>query len=124
MCTPGDAALESTCYIIRQMEGFSQSCHRTRASEQERRQVSIISDDGSFCARRLTARQVCVPAYRTHIVGFACYFDRACVISVHEFQHFGCGCVFFKKKTFNVITTCACRTFSRSRAIRFVAQRV
>ena len=51
-----------------------------------------ISDDGSFCARRLTARQAFVPAYRTHIVGFACYFDRACVqMSVFEFQHFGCG---------------------------------
>ena len=51
--------------------------------------VFVPSDDGCFCARRLTARQACVPAYRSHIVGFACYFDRACVqISVYEVQHF------------------------------------
>ena len=51
--------------------------------------VFVPSDDGCFCARRLTARQAFVPAYRTHIVGFACYFDRACVqISAFEFQHF------------------------------------
>ena len=55
-----------------------------RAAEQERRKVSIISDDSSFCARRMTARQAFVPAFRTHC---------ACVqISVFELQHFGCGC--------------------------------
>ena len=93
---PGDAVLESTFYIIRQMEGFWQSCHGTRASEQERRQISIISDDGSFCARRLITWQGCIRAYRTHIVDVACHFDRACVqISVYEFQHFGCWCACF-----------------------------
>ena len=55
-----------------------------RAAEQERRKVSIISDDSSFCARRMTARQAFVPAFRTHC---------ACVqVSVFELQHFGCGC--------------------------------
>ena len=58
--------------------------------------VFVPSDDGCFCAGRLTARQAFVPAYRTYNVGFACYFGRACVqISVFEFHHFGCGCVFF-----------------------------
>ena len=64
--------------------------------------VFVPSEDGCFCARRMTARQAFVPAYRTHIVGFACYFGRACVqISAVEFHHFGCGCVFFffEKKT-------------------------
>ena len=42
------------------------------------------------------ARQAFVPAYRSHIVGFACYFGRACVqMSGLELQHFGCGCGFF-----------------------------
>ena len=55
--------------------------------------VFVPSDDGCFCAGRLTARQAFVPAYRTPIVGFACYFDRACVqTSAFEFHHFGCGC--------------------------------
>ena len=84
----------------------------------------VPSDDGCFCARRMTARQAFVPACRTHIVGFACYFGRACVqISGLEFQHFGCGCGFFFLQL-SVVATCACRTPSRSRAIRFVAQRV
>ena len=96
VCMPGNAILESTCYISRQMERCWQSCHRTRASDQERRMISIISDDSSFCARRLTARQAFVPAYRTHNVSFAGHFDCACVqIPVFEFQHLGCGCEFF-----------------------------
>ena len=58
--------------------------------------VFVPSEDGCFCARRMTARQAFVPAYRTHIVGFASYFGRACVqISAFEFHHFGCGCGFF-----------------------------
>ena len=58
--------------------------------------VFVPSDDGCFCARRMTARQAFVPACRTHIVGFACYFGRACVqMSGLEFQHVGCGCGFF-----------------------------
>ena len=52
-----------------------------------------VSDHGSFCARRLTARQAFVPANRTHSVSFTGYFDRACVhMSVFEFHHIGCGC--------------------------------
>ena len=57
--------------------------------------VFVPSGDGCFCAGRWTARQAFVPAYRTPIVGFACYFDRACEqIAAFEFHHFGCGCGF------------------------------
>ena len=85
---------------------------------------SFLQMTAVFCARRLTASQACVPAYRTHIVGFACYFDRACVqISVYEFQPFGCGVGFFVIQL-SVVATYACRTPSTSRAICFVAQRV
>ena len=84
----------------------------------------VPSDDGCLCARRLTARQEFIPAYHTHIVGFACYFGRACVqMSVYEFQHFGCGFGCFILQL-SVVATCACRTPSTSRAICFVAQRV
>ena len=55
------------------------------AREQER-QDSIISGDGSFCARRFPACHAFPPAYRIQIVGFVCYSDGACVqITVIEF---------------------------------------
>ena len=79
-------------FPFQRMRKFRHSCDIPGVSKQERRQVSIISDDGSFGARRFPACHAFPPAYRIQIVGFVCYSDGAHMqISVFEFQHFGCG---------------------------------
>ena len=89
---PECAALEWTWFAFRRTQKYWHSRHHPRVSKPERRQATIISDDGSFCARRLPACHTFPLAYRIKIVGFVCYSDDADLqISVIEFQHFGCG---------------------------------
>ena len=111
---PGEAILESTCSIFRQRDAGSRVTERVRPSRSDHRfQSSQMT--ALFCARRLTARQAFVPAYRTRIVGFAGYFDRACVqTSVFEFQHLDCGCGCCLQ--LSAVATCASRTLSKRRA--------
>ena len=128
---PGGAALEWTWFPFRRTQKSWHSRHHPRVSKPERRQVTIISGDGSFCARRLPVCHTFPPAYRIQIVGFVCYSDGAHMqISVFEFRHFGCGegalCKWARlpRVRLKAAVSFEPRSFSRRSMICAVAQRV
>ena len=83
---PGGIVLECTWFAFRGIQKFWHSCYHPRVSKQERRQVSIISDDGFFLRSQVARMsRICVTTPH-QIVGFVCDLDSACLqISVLEF---------------------------------------
>ena len=76
---PGGTVLEWTWFASRGIQKFWHSCHHPRVSKQERRQLSIIPDDGFFCARRLPVCHAFVSPYRIKLsVSFAIWTAHVC----------------------------------------------